>query len=93
MNIETIVHEIRNNGSRKIVLGVRCFPELKNKLSQEATELGISMSEHSENILLNKDKTIEEIKALETKTPFLGSLDHAPPHNHLALSTRPETRV
>ncbi len=58
MNTETIEEEILINGSRKIVLGVRIFPELKNKLSQEAHGLGITISEHSENILLNKESLL-----------------------------------
>lgn len=60
MKTETIEDEILYNGSRKIVLGVRCFPELKNKLTQEAIEVGITLSEHCENILLNKDILKEE---------------------------------
>lgn len=65
MTTETIEEEIQINGSRKIVLGVRCFPELKNKLSQEATDLGITLSEHTENILLNKDNSLDEKEILE----------------------------
>jgi hypothetical protein len=65
MTEETIEEEIQINGSRKIVLGVRCFPELKNKLSQEATDLGITLSEHTENILLNKDNSLDEKVILE----------------------------
>lgn len=60
MSPETIEEEIQNNGSRKINIGVRCYPELKNKLSAEATDLGITLSEHTENILLNKDTLLIE---------------------------------
>jgi predicted nuclease with TOPRIM domain len=64
---EDIIEEIQNNGSRKIVVGVRCYPELKLKLIKEAKELGITISEHAENILLNKDKLLGEKSILESE--------------------------
>jgi predicted nuclease with TOPRIM domain len=64
---KAIIEEIQNNGSRKIVVGVRCYPELKLKLIKEAKELGITISEHSENILLNKDKLLGEKCILESE--------------------------
>ncbi|MDO9000233.1 MAG: hypothetical protein Q7W45_10750 [Bacteroidota bacterium] len=60
MDQETIEDEITNTGNRKTVLGVRCYPELKFKLSEEAEKLGISLSECAENILLNKDALLSE---------------------------------
>ena len=43
--METIQEEIEINGIRKTVLGVRVFPELKERLSKTALELGITLSE------------------------------------------------
>lgn len=60
MEQETIKDEITANGNRKTMLGVRCFPELKFKLTEEAQALGITLSEHCENILLNKDVLLSE---------------------------------
>ena len=58
--IKNTTEEIQINGSRKVVLGVRGYPELKIKLAKEAESLGITISEHIENILLNKDIIIYE---------------------------------
>ena len=55
MDMETIEDEITSNGNRKINIGLRCYAELKFKLTEEAQNLGISLSEYCENILLNKD--------------------------------------
>lgn len=59
---ETIDNEIAAKGNRKTMLGVRCFAELKFKLTEEAQALGITLSEHCENILLNKDALLSEIE-------------------------------
>lgn len=74
MNLETIEEEILTNGNRKIVIGIRCYGELKFKLTEEANNLGISLSEHCENSLLNKDifqtekeNALNEIIILEKK--------------------------
>lgn len=55
-----ITEEINRADDRKIVLGLRCYPELKHKLSLEASALGLSVSEHSENLLLNSPRLILE---------------------------------
>jgi hypothetical protein len=60
MITETIEDEITTNGNRKTMLGVRCFAELKFKLTEEAQALGITLSEHCESILLNKDALFYE---------------------------------
>ncbi len=60
MNQETIDDEITFNGNRKTMLGVRCYPELKFKLTAEAENLGITLSEHCEGILSNKDNILSE---------------------------------
>lgn len=66
MNLETIEEEILTNGNRKIVIGIRCYGELKFKLTEEANNLGISLSEHCENSLLNKNTfQIEKENALK----------------------------
>ena len=55
VEIETVEEEIIEHGNRKIVLAARIYAELKFNLAKEAENLGISLSEHIENILLNKD--------------------------------------
>jgi hypothetical protein len=62
----TIEEEIMINGSRKINIGIRAYPELKQKLAEQAIELGITLSEHAENILLNKDN-LQNVVALNLK--------------------------
>lgn len=59
MDTETILDEIIENGSRKIMLGFRCYPELKYKQTKKAESLGISLSESIENDLLNVDTILE----------------------------------
>lgn len=53
--METIEEEIFTNGTRKINIGLRCYAELKLQLTKEAENLGITLSEHCENVLLNRD--------------------------------------
>lgn len=60
MDMEKIEDEITSNGNRKINIGLRCYAELKYKLVEEAQNLGISLSEYCENILLNKDTILSE---------------------------------
>lgn len=81
MNIDKIAAEIEINGSRKINIGVRAYPELKNKLSEEASGLGITLSEYCENILLNKELipnekkySMQEVETLRGKVSKLNSL-------------------
>ncbi len=50
-----IDYEAIENATSKITTGFRCDPELKLQLADEATELGISLSEHLENILCNRN--------------------------------------
>ncbi|MES2138268.1 MAG: hypothetical protein V4511_01070 [Bacteroidota bacterium] len=71
MKTEVIEQEISLNGNRKINIGVRGYPELKNILSKEAVVLGITISEHVENILLNKDVLLKEINNLKEETQAL----------------------
>jgi L-cysteine desulfidase len=63
MDIETITEEIASNGNRKTMLGVRCYSELKLKLTEDAQKLGISLSEYCESILLNYDTIVNEREA------------------------------
>jgi hypothetical protein len=63
MKTRTIEEEIQYNGNRKTMLGLRCFAELKFKLTEDAKSLGISLSEHCENILLNKETLCTEKEA------------------------------
>lgn len=58
--MKTKKNESTTNGNRKIMLGVRCFSELKAKLIAESKNLGISLSEYCESILQNKDTLLSE---------------------------------
>ena len=60
MLTELIEEEILINGNRKLVIGVRCPPEQKLFLAKEANDLGITLSEHCENILLNREGLLKE---------------------------------
>lgn len=71
MKIGTIEQEISQSGNRKINIGVRGYPELKNILSGEAMDLGITISEHVENILLNKDTLLNEINNVKEEAQGL----------------------
>ena len=51
-------HEEGAANARKVTLGIRISPEHKHRLSLEATELGISLSERSENLLLCAESEI-----------------------------------
>lgn len=73
MEIDKIEEEIYENGNRKINIGVRAYSELKLKLSDEAQGLGISLSEHCENILITHARLLEEVNEL---TKALELLEH-----------------
>jgi hypothetical protein len=44
--------------NQKIVVSVRCLPELKNDLIKDAKAVGITVSEFCENILSNKNQVL-----------------------------------
>ncbi len=50
-----IDYEAIENATSKITTGFRCDPELKLQMAEEATNLGITLSEHLENILCNRN--------------------------------------
>lgn len=52
--MELFDEEFFENSAQKVVVGVRCTPDLKNELIIESQNIGISLSEYCENILLNK---------------------------------------
>ncbi len=66
MDLEKIENEIYENGNRKINIGVRCYSELKLKLSDEAQGLGIYLSEHCENILITHAGLLEKKNELDS---------------------------
>ncbi len=66
MDLEKIENEIYENGNRKINIGIRAYSELKLKLSDEARELGISLSEYGENILITHAGLLERINELNS---------------------------
>lgn len=93
MNPERIEEEIQKNGNRKIVLGVRVFPEFKEKVIQNALKLRISMSEFAENILVNNDDllidknaAIKENNLLKRQVAELKNKLHISNANHEAES-------
>ncbi|MFN5458599.1 MAG: hypothetical protein ACK5AY_01695 [Bacteroidota bacterium] len=67
METKKIIKEISENGHRKVNIGVKAFSELKLKLSDEAKELGISLSEHCENILITHSDLLCKIKSIEAE--------------------------
>jgi len=74
MDINKIAKEIQANGSRKINIGIKVYPEFKKSFAQEATDLGITMCELGETRLhefktLNEErrKLINEVEMLEEK--------------------------
>lgn len=66
MDLEKIENEIYENGNRKINIGIRAYSELKLKLSDEAQGLGISLSEHCENILITHAGLLEKANELKS---------------------------
>jgi hypothetical protein len=64
MEIDKIEEEIYENGNRKINIGVRAYSELKLKLTDEAKGLGISLSEHCENVLITHAGLLEKVNEL-----------------------------
>jgi hypothetical protein len=52
--------EIPDASNQKIVIGVRCLPDLKGELIRESKNLDISLSEYCENILLNRDQVLSD---------------------------------
>jgi uncharacterized protein YpuA (DUF1002 family) len=61
MNQENLNEETDKNGNRKIVVGVRCYGELKFELTQEAKKIGISLSEYCENIFINYNQLVKQL--------------------------------
>lgn len=62
MNADQIKDGFTEGGNRKTMLGVRLFHELKHKLTEEAKERGITLSEYCENILaLNEAVSTEKL--------------------------------
>jgi hypothetical protein len=52
--------EIPDASNQKIVIGVRCLPDLKGELIRESQNIDISLSEYCENILLNRDQVLSD---------------------------------
>ena len=68
-----IDYEAIENSTGKITTGFRCEPELKLELANEATELGIKLSEHLENTLANRHKLRAETEQLKAENKKLQS--------------------
>jgi hypothetical protein len=77
MDIDKIEEEIFENGNRKINIGVRAYSELKLKLSDEAKVLGISLSEHCENILITHAGLLEEVNILTKSLEDLKQINNS----------------
>lgn len=67
------IEEIDFNGN-KLTVGFKCLPEKKYYLAKEAEALGITLSQHIENLLMNLDSQQqlfdEQIKDLEDRISF-----------------------
>jgi DNA-binding transcriptional MerR regulator len=57
----------QEQSSAKVVTGVRMSPGLKDELIEEASYAGLSVSEYSEVILLNRHKESPEVERLAKK--------------------------
>lgn len=84
---ETVEEEIIATGNRKIVLAARIYAELKFNLAKEAENLGISLSEHIENILLNKDNNPSEKEIANLKEMAKQQNDSAIKNNTFSKTT------
>ena len=65
MNFKNETNHNRSNS--KPVISIRCFPELKYQLAENAQDLGITLSEYCENILNHAEKINDENKKLKMK--------------------------
>ncbi len=79
-----------NNSQPKIGLSLRISPQYKQQLAQEATQLGTTLSEHAERILLNNgglainDETerlkqenallVQQLQSLQSQPSILNNL-------------------
>lgn len=84
---ETVEEEIIATGNRKIVLAARIYAELKFNLAKEAENLSISLSEHIENILLNKDNNPSEKEIAHLKEIVKQQNDCAIKNNNFFKTT------
>lgn len=62
MKLATNQQELNAADNLKINIGVRAFPELKLKLSKDAKQLAVTLSEHCENILSNHCFLVSELE-------------------------------
>jgi hypothetical protein len=53
--------ELNSMSDAKVMMGLRLSAKTKLELCAEADDLGITLSEHSENILLNRHTVFEEL--------------------------------
>lgn len=64
LNYFIVELEISEQGTTRQVIGLRALPSLKNDLVQEAKSLGITLSEHCENIISTRVKIQSDIDIL-----------------------------
>lgn len=74
MEIDKIEEEFYENGNRKINIGVKTLPEIKLNLAEQARQIGITLSEHCENILSNHSSLLSEIDDLRIRVEELNSI-------------------
>ena len=60
LNLEAV--KLSNN---KVTLGFKCIPYIKLDLAQKAQQLGLTLSEYVENLIMNSEKLFEKIKIRE----------------------------
>ena len=53
---ETLNSRTEPKNQNKVTIGFKCRPEIKSTLSNEARQLGITLSEYVESLILNKQE-------------------------------------
>lgn len=72
--MKSISNDPESKSPRKINVGLRVLPEIKNKLAEEATKCGFSVSEHVENKILNFDRISKEKEIAEKEIQRLNEV-------------------
>jgi len=57
LNLEAIMQS-----QTKVTLGFKCHPNVKLDLAQKAQQLGLTLSEFVENLIMNSEKLLENIQ-------------------------------
>lgn len=60
LNLEAVMQS-----QTKVTLGFKCHPNVKLYLAQKAQQLGLTLSEYVENLIMNSEKLFEKIQSQE----------------------------